>query len=132
MAKPEAKTYEIAEYSPPELDAAGAYGVVKQIFSEIQRTQAQHAVWADMSGDKLKIHYHSYEMFLPERIKDVHARSETIINETVKMLKSEFKARTGKALKLKENKELADYTTEKVSLNQRFYFKSWRFYTYSF
>jgi len=132
MAKPVAQSYEVAEYSKPELDTAQAYGVIKQIFSEFCRDQSKYAVWADWTGNKVKIHYHSYEMFLPERMKDVHETAKTILDETVKMLKREFKARTGKALKLVENKDLSDYTTEKVSLNQRYYYKAWRFYTVSF
>lgn len=131
-SKQVAQSYEVAEYSKPELDTAQAYGVVKQIFFEIQRTQAQYSIWADWSGDKVKIHYHSYEMFLPERISEIQERSRVLLDETVKMLKKEFKARTGHTLKLVEDKTLSDYTMEKVSLNQRYYYKAWRFYTVSF
>lgn len=132
MAKPKYQSFEIAEYSDPELDVAQAYGVIKQIFSEFTRDQAKYSVWADMTGDMLKVHYHSYEMFLPERVREVQAECKTILDEAVKMIKKEFKARTGKTLKLSEDKSFSDYTIEKVSLNQRYYFKAWRFYTFSF
>ena len=130
--KPEPQSYEIAEYSEPELDNNEAYRVIKQIFVDIQRGQAQNAVWADWTGDMLKIHYHSYEMFLPENIRQIEERADEIIKNTVKMIKKEFKDRTGKALKLVEQKDMADSAREKVSLNQRFYFKAWRFYKISF
>ena len=130
--KPEPQSYEIAEYSEPELDNNEAYRVIKQIFVDIQRGQAQNAVWADWTGDMLKIHYHSYEMFLPENIRQIEERADEIIKNTVKMIKKEFKDRTGKALKLVEQKDMVDSAREKVSLNQRFYFKAWRFYKISF
>ena len=119
----EPQGWEIAAYSEPELDNNGAYRVIKQIFVDIQRGQSQNAVWADWTGDMLKIHYHSYEMFMPERMKEISARSEEVFKQTVKMLKKEFKDRTGKTLKLVEEKEFADSACEKVSLNQRFYYK---------
>lgn len=130
--KPEPQSYEVAIYSKPELDNNEVYRVIKQIFTDIQRTQAQHAVWADWTGELLKIHYHSYEMFMPERMRDVEARSAEVIKKTVDMLKKEFKDRTGKNLKMVEQKGMADSAKEKVSLNQRFYYKSWRFYKISF
>ena len=132
MAKTEPKTFEITEYSPAVLDMNTAFKTIKQIFSEYARGPAKHAVWVDMSGDKLKLHYHSYEMFLPERMREIEERADEIIKNTVKMMKKEFKDRTGATLKLVEQKELADSAREKVSLNQRFYFKAWRFFKISF
>lgn len=130
--KPEPQSYEVAEYSEPTLDNNEVYRVIKQIFVDIQRTQAQNAVWADWTGDLLKVHYHSYEMFMPEKMREVEARADEIFKNTVKMIKKEFKDRTGATLKLVEQKELADSAREKVSMNQRFYFKAWRFYKISF
>lgn len=130
--KPEPQTYEVAEYSEPTLDNNTAYRVIKQIFVDVQRTQAQYAVGADWTGDMLKIKYHSYEMFMPERMREVEARAEEVFKQTVKMLKAEFKDRTGATLKLVEDKSKADSSREKVSLNQRFYFKAWRYYKISF
>ena len=130
--KPVAQSYEVAEYSEPALDNNEAYRVIKQIFTDIQRTQAQHSVWADWTGDMIKVHYHSYESFMPEKMRDVEARADEIFKNTVKMMKKEFKDRTGATLKLVEQKEMSDSAREKVSLNSRFYFKAWRFYKISF
>ena len=130
--KPEPQSYEVTEYSTPELDSAGAFRVIKQIFTDVQRTQAQFAVSADWTGDLLKIKYHSYEMFLPERIAEIEKRANEVFTMTVKMLKKEFKDRTGATLKLTEKKGMGDSSREKVSLNQRFYYKAWRFYDISF
>lgn len=130
--KPEQQSYEVAEYSTPALDNETAHRVIKQIFMDVQRTQAQYAVWADWTGDMIKIHYHSYEMFVPEKMREIEARAEEIIKLTVKTLKKEFKDRTGVTLKLVEQKELGDSALEKVSLNIRFYLKVWKFYKISF
>ena len=131
MAKPTFQSFEVSEYSDPELDSSQAYGVIRQIFSEMRKVP-RFSVWADWTGSMLKIHHNSYEAFLPERIQEVQAESKIVMDEAVKTLKKEFKARTGKTLKLSENKEMADYSMEKVSLNMRFMFKSWRFYSISF
>lgn len=126
------QTFETTEYSPAVLDMNTAFKVIKQIFSEFARGPAKHAVWADMSGDKLKLHYHSYEMFLPSRMQRVEDESKQILDAAAKELKKEFKSRTGKALHLKEQSALGNYTVEKVSLNERYYYKCWRFYDVSF
>ena len=132
MAKNEPQTFEITEYSPAVLDMNTAYKTIRQIFSEYARGPAKHAVWVDMSGDKLKLHYHAYEMFLPQRIQRVDEESKQILDAAVKELKKEFKTRTGKSLTLSEKKDLGNYTVEKVSLNERYYYKCWRFYDISF
>jgi len=132
MAKHEPQTFETTEYSPAVLDMNTAFKTIKQIFSEYARGPAKHAVWADMSGDKLKIHYHSYEMLLPQRMQRVEEESRAILDAAAKELKKEFKTRTGKALHLKEQADLGNYTVEKVSLNERYYYRCWRFYDVSF
>jgi hypothetical protein len=58
-----------------------------------------------------------------------------VIDESVKYLKKEFRARTGKALKLTlsggDITEQTDrnYTVQKVSLNERYYYNAWRVFT---
>jgi hypothetical protein len=135
MAKPEVKSFEIAEYSPAELDTNTAYKTIRQIVSDWrheQANQSQHAVWFDYTGDKLKVHYHAYEMLLPHRLQEVERQANDIVNSAVKLMKAEFRKRTGAALQLAEVKELAGDTVEKVSLNERYVYKCWRFYTVSF
>ena len=130
--KQEPQTYEVAEYSDPALDINTAFAAIKQIFTDVGRKSSQFAVWADWTGDMLKVHYHSYEMFLPEKMREVEDRAAEVFKNTEKLLKKEFKERTGSVLKLTPQKELSDSSREKVSLNQRFYFKAWRFYKISF
>lgn len=126
------QSYEVTEYSEPALDAGLAYGAIRQIFADLIRDVPSVGVWADVSGNLLKIHYHCYEMFLPTRLHDIEASANDVLKKTVSMLKKEFRARTKHDLVLKEKKDLADRTVEKVSLNERYYYRCWRVYEMSF
>lgn len=132
MSKQEAQSFEVAPYSDVEFGIAEAQKVIAQIFRDIVRDAPAHAVWADLTGDTLKIHYHTYVMHLPSRRKLIAEEANDVFKQTVAYLKKEFKARTGKALKLSEQKELANDAVEKVSLNERYYYKAWRFYKLGF
>jgi hypothetical protein len=126
--KPE--SFEIAEYSQPAVGTGEAYKAVRQITSEITRDVPTHAVWVDMVGNVLRVHYHSYEMFLPQRLKEVESTANDSIKEFVSALKKEYKSRMGEALRIKEIPG-GDRTTEKVSLNERYYYKLWKLYELS-
>ncbi len=130
MNKPQ--SFEVAPYSDVGLGISEAFKIIKQIMGDLERDAPAHAVRADMTGDKLKIHYLTYVAFLPTNIKRVEEECDLVFKSTVAHLKKEFKARTGKALKLTEVKGLSDHTVEKTSLNERYYYKAWRFYDFSF
>jgi RIO-like serine/threonine protein kinase len=129
MSKQEPQTFEVAGYSDVEFGVAEAYKVIKQIFADLGRDAPAHAVWADMTGDLLKIHYHTYVINLPVHYKKVEEEANEILKRTVTHLKKEFKSRTGKALKITEQKDLANHAVEKVSLNERYYYKAWCVYS---
>jgi hypothetical protein len=135
MNKNEPQTFETTEYSDPEFGVNEAHQAILQIFKDIARDQPAHAVWAKMSGDQLTINYHTYEMHLPVRMADIKSTAKTVIDESVKYLKKEFRARTDKALKLTlsggDITEQTDrnYTVQKVSLNERYYYNAWRVFT---
>lgn len=132
MIRKEPQTFEVAGYSDVEFGMAEAQRVIAQIFKDIERDCPAHAVWGDFTGDQLKVHYMTYVMHLPSRTKQVEEEAEEVFKQTVSHVKKEFKARTGKVLKLKEQRDLAGHAAEKVSLNQRFYYKAWCFYQISF
>ena len=132
MNKPDPQTFEVAPYSDVDFGINEAHKVIKQIFVDLVRDAPAHAVWADMTGDLMKLHYHTYVMHLPSRIKIIEDECDQIFKGTLAHLKKEFKARTGKTLKLAEQKALANRAVEKVSLNERYYYKAWRCYTVSF
>ena len=132
MKKKEPQSFEVAGYSDVEFGITEAQRAIVQIFRDIGRDCPAHAVWGDVIGDQLKIHYMTYTMHLPRRIKEIEAETDEILKQTVIYLKKEFRERTGKALKLKEQKELGNHAIERVSLNERYIYRAWRFYEMSF
>ncbi len=128
----EPQSYEVAPYSDPDFGVNEAFKAIKQIMGDLERDAPAHAVRADMTGDKLKIHYMTVAVNLPLHMKRVEDEADQVFRSTVSYLKKEFRARTGRTLKLKEARELGDHAVEKVSLNERYYYKAWRFYDFSF
>lgn len=116
MAKPE--SFEVTEYGGDTLDA---FSVIKQIIEERVKESPAHSVMVSFSGEKMTLKYHCYEMHLPTRMQQVVATSEDVFRETLSYVKKEFKKRTKTVLSLKEQKDLANYSVQKVSLNERYY-----------
>lgn len=132
MSKQEAQGFEVAGYSEEQFGTAEAAKVINQFFYDVIRDSPAHAVKGTLVGDKLRISYMTSVVHLPVHIKRTKEIADDIFKSTVKALKDEFHKRTGRTLKLKEDKELGSDSVEKVSLNERYYYKEWRFYTYSF
>jgi hypothetical protein len=132
MKKPEPQGYEVAPYSDVEFGTYEAHKVIMQIFHDLVRDSPAHAVWGDMVGDQLRIRHQTVVVNLPMKVAQTEDECEQVFKSTVSWLKKEFKDRTGKALKLAEDKELRGHTTQKVSLNLRYYYTAWRSYAVSF
>ena len=124
----EAQSFEVTEYG----DNPGLLDRKLSVISEIVRDQVSRVPSANIrvafTGNMVKLSYHCYELHLPSRIKQVVADSDSMLKEIVKVLKKEFKARTGEALKLKELKDMENYSVQKVSLNERYMYVGWRFF----
>jgi uncharacterized protein with von Willebrand factor type A (vWA) domain len=125
-------SFDRTEYSDPDINHADAHQIIRQITVDMVHDVPTVGMWTSMTGNQLKIHYHDYVMNLPVHLKETVERSETAFKELVKYLKNEFKRRAGKTLTLKEDKDLHNYTVEKVSLNERYYYRAWRVYDVSF
>lgn len=125
MDKPEG--YEVTEYSgTPRLDVA--QGAIQEIVEQHAQKIPSVNVRVAFTGNLMKLTYHCYEMHLPRRIRQVEEDSATMLKEMVKLIKKEFKGKTGDALKLKERKDMANYTIQKVSLNERYMYVGWCYY----
>jgi hypothetical protein len=126
MDKPE--SFEVQEYNKFE-DPYEKYKVLRQIVEDRKfhsPSAPTEAFRVDFVGDTMKVFYTTYEMFLPTRIKEVEKHVDDALSEIVKFLKKEYKSRTKQKLSITENKELRDYTVQKVSLNERYYYTAWR------
>jgi hypothetical protein len=127
----EAQGYEVAPYSDTEFGPYEAFKVLKQSIVDLVRDSPAHSVRADWVGDKVRVTFQSFVALYPIHRNQVDTEANEVQKQTVSYLKKEFKARTKKTLKLKEVKELGDYSVQKTSLNERYIYTCWRFYEIS-
>lgn len=129
MAKAEKPgSFEITDYSEDHEIPGRSRGIIKEILQAMVRKNPAMSVQAVFVGNLMKITYHSYEMHLPVRIKEVESAAKSNLDETCKHLKKEYKTILKKTLDMKERKEMANTSVQKVSLNERYMYASWRFY----
>jgi hypothetical protein len=124
---PQAQGFEVTEYGD-----AGRPDRVFSVIAEIIQNQVDRDPAVNMRvhfvGDMCRLSYHSYEMHAPRRMNEIEGRAKDGLNEAAKLIKKEFKSRTGKVLKFAEKKDMANYDVQKASLNERYMVSYWRFY----
>lgn len=124
-AKPEG--FEVTEYGKPH-NIQDAYSVIYQIVQDKGRESPQFGVRASLTGNMLKLTYMSYEMLAPSKMREITERGEECLKEMLKHIKKEFKSRARQTLELTEKKELSNYTLQKVSLNERYAYATWKMF----
>ena len=127
MDKPE--SFEVQEYNDVR-EPMQTFQTIKQIVED-ERWDGRHpsvAYKVDFLGDILRVQITMFEMHLPQRMKEVQETALKLQKAYVSALKKEFKKRTKTALALKEVKDKADYTVQKVNLNERYYYIAWHLY----
>lgn len=134
MQNPE--SFEVTEYDPEDLPVAEQLSVMKQIMEDRKLDPSTVGLPTEnfvmtLQGDQMRLAWHSYEMYLNQhdRMRDVEKTAEKCLGECLKYLKKEFKKRTKKSLSVKEMKDLRSNSVQKVSLNDRYYFISWRVFS---
>ena len=130
MDKPE--SFEVQEYNDVR-EPYDTYRVLKQIVQDhgVDNPVTSHAFRVQFVGDQAKVYYTCLEVSLPHRMAEVEKQASDAHRDFLRYLKKEFKSRTKHILDIKEQKDQADYSVQKVSLNERYYYCSWRFYTIS-
>lgn len=124
-----AESFEVTSYSTEDANPPDyVFSVISEIIRDQVETNPSTNVRVNFTGTLMRIAYHSYEMHLPVRMKEVESNAKAALDETFKNLKKKFKERTSDTLKAVEQKDLANYTVQKVSLNERYYYVAWRFY----
>jgi hypothetical protein len=130
MDKPE--SYEVTEYGDDDnQELYDRFAAIKQVVQDSNVRNPASAFVASLQGDWLVLKYHCYEIDVPSQIKAVEDRVNTAFKEMLSLLKKEVKKKTKKVLTLKELKDKADHTIQKVSLNDRYYVVFWRVYEIS-
>jgi len=123
-----AQGFENAEYGQEhELPDKVLSAIQEIVRDQVSRSPSSN-VRVSFTGNLMRLAYHCYEMHLPVRMRDIEGTAKSVLDETFKNLKKQFKERTSDTLKAKEQKEMANYSVQKVSLNERYYYVAWRFY----
>ena len=128
MKKTTPESYEVASYSEDSNKEYDKIAVINQIMKDKAKESPEFAIFCKFTGNFLQIYYNYYGMCVPVRMKEIERQAKEILDESIKFLKKEFKLKTKDNLNLKEDKSKANYTLQKVSLNERYYYVSWRFY----
>jgi hypothetical protein len=128
MSKVEPESYEVTEYSDPDMSLDQKIAVIAEIVQNKVSASPNLNTRVTFTGNLMKLTFHCYEMHAPARMKIIEDTCKEVLNKMAKDIKKEFKEKTGAALNLKEQKDLGNYTIQKVSLNERYLYASWRFY----
>lgn len=123
MDRPE--SYEVTEYSGDD-DPTAVLSAIHQTAQELESETPKYGVIVSTQGNKIKVLYHGYEMCLPQRLKQVQELAEDSLKKAINDLKKGVKKKGIKGFDLKELKDEAGNSAEKVSLNERYYFRLWR------
>lgn len=106
--------------------------LIKQIAEEFISDNPSYNFKVRIQASDMYITYHSYEAYLHQRMQEVYQASEKLLGEFEKQLKKVYKERSGHTLKMKQDKEYSKddkhVTVEKVSMNNRYYFRNTRKY----
>ncbi len=125
----EPESFEKTDYGHEGSDEYDKLAAIKQVASEIVKANPHHGFLVEfVEGDKLKVTYVTMEVSLPSKITAVQEQARKLMSEFIKTLKADFRKKTKKTLTLKELKDRQDYAVEKVSLNERYYFRQWNIY----
>ena len=122
------ESFEVTEYGTDHEIPGRVQGVIKEIVRDIIRTNPAVNMQVSFTGNLVKLTYHCYEMHLPVRLRNVEHSAKSALDGAAKQIKKEFKTRTGDTVKLTERKDMANTSAQKVSLNERYMYSSWRFY----
>lgn len=122
------ESFEVTEYGQDHRLPDETYSAIVEIVRDQVHEHPEANVRVSFTGNLMKLTYHCYEMLLPTRMREVEALAKSSLDATVKNLKKEFKKRTKNVLDVKEKKDMANYSVQKTSLNERYMCSFWRFY----
>lgn len=124
----DAESFEVQGVPYDQLE--DAVSLIAQITEDIVSTHPGYGIRVKFNGNQAIVTYHCWEISLPSRVKDVEHTADTFLNSYVKELKKQYKDQSGHTLKFKEIKDMRSISSEKVSLNDRYYFKSTRIFEF--
>lgn len=125
-----AQGFEITDYSEEHELPDHIRSCITEIIAQRVSESPSINIRVTFTGSLMRVTYHSYEMLLNnhQRMQEVDRYAKKALDEAVKELKSEVKKRIGETLKITEKKEMANFSVQKVNLNERYMYSAWRFY----
>jgi hypothetical protein len=131
--KHEPQSFEVTEYGKEKDKKDGILEklkVIKEVVRDISLRTPAHGFQVKAGAGKLQLVFQCYEMQLAHRprLEAVQHQAKQLLDAAVREIKSEFKARCGDTLTLKEIKDQANFDVQKVSLNERYLYTAWRVY----
>lgn len=119
------ESFEVTEYDTDERPDS-LLSAIHQTADELKSETPNYGVIISTAGNTVKVLYHGYEMNLPVRIKQIQELAEDALKKAINELKKGVKKKGVKGFDLKELKDKAGSSSERVSLNERYYFRLWR------
>lgn len=121
--QPEPKSFEVAgnRYDRTQ----DVRSMLSSAAAEYHSPDPSYGCKLSFAGDKLVVKFHCYETSLDERQKvdQILSLGKDVCTKYISFIKKNIKEKGGKTLSVKEIKDRRDYGVEKVSLNNRWYFK---------
>lgn len=127
MKKQRHDSFETTEYGSG-MNVYEKYSTIHQIVEENGHKNPEFGIKVALTGNVLKLYYHAIEQLAPTRMKEIEKRAHDALNEAVRYIKKEYKSRTKAPLDMKEMRDRANSTIQKITLNERYYYVSWRFF----
>lgn len=123
-----AESFEVTEYGTKHQLPDRVRGAIVEILQDRFSKNPAANVRVSFTGNLMKLTYHCYEMLLPTRMRDAEHSAKSYLDDALKAIKKEVKDRAGELPKFSEKKDMANYSVQKASLNERYMYSSWRFY----
>lgn len=98
--------------------------LIKQIAADIPKPTPSSGFLVTLQGEDCIVKFQCIDRLLDDRrrLDGLLEEAEKHTKDFVKLLKSEYKNRSGHTLKLKEDKSRRNYTVQKISLNGTYHF----------
>jgi len=125
-------SFDVTEYGGVEGDKNNLINeklsVIETLVRDYVRKQPNIGVHVKYTRDLVRVTFACYEMHLPVKMRETEQLARQTLDDVVRSIKKGSKSMTKGGISLTEQRELANYTVQKVSLNERYLYTCWRFY----
>ena len=123
-----AQGFEITEYSDEHDIPGRIQGAIAEIVRDSVKDNPSVNIGVTFTGNLMRLTYRSYEQDFPNRGREIERYAKVALDQMFKLIKKELKEKVDDVPKITEKKDMSDYDVQKVSLNNRYMYSTWRFY----